>query len=272
MKINTMNIVKFKSLAAWIHGTGECILFLHGIPGSSLIWEAVVDRLNSGYQVIIPDLIGFGMSKRAKSIDELWTDSQADAILSLLDEQGIKKFHVVAHDFGGPVVSALYTKASERFNSLTLISSNLFGDTPVPLPLSLVLSPIIGGLMSHLLFSSASLAMMVKTGMGNPKPEKIDTKKYVGDKHQVEAIRIIFSSALRELASRYLPVTKALKNISVKSQVLWGDKDPFFTVDQGLKSAVLLGTSRFICLKGAGHFLPEERPEEVTKAIQELIN
>lgn len=49
-------------------GTGESVLFLHGVfPGaSSFEWSKVYPYFASHYQVLVPDLIGFGESQRPR--------------------------------------------------------------------------------------------------------------------------------------------------------------------------------------------------------------
>jgi pimeloyl-ACP methyl ester carboxylesterase len=266
-KITTKNGLQ---IAARVTGEGEDVLLLHGIPGSAAVWESVTEELGKTHRVIAPDLIGFGRSSRTGRIEDLWTGNQADCLIELLDTLGTDEVHVVGHDYGGPVAAALYDRMADRFRSLILASTNTFGDTPVPFPLSGVLWLGIGGLWERLLFSRPSLAMMVKSGTGIPKPEHLDLEPYLGDRGQVRSIRIIFATALRELSERYEPVTGTLSRCTVPAAVLWGDRDPFFSIEQGQRTAALINKARFIRLEGAGHFLPEERPKEIIEAVRSM--
>jgi pimeloyl-ACP methyl ester carboxylesterase len=52
--------------------------------------------------------------------------------------------------------------------------------------------------------------------------------------------------------------------------VLWGDRDPFFPVAVGERTARALGTVLRV-LPGCGHFVPEERPDEVAASLRDVI-
>lgn len=258
-----------KSMAINIFGSGEPYLLLHGIPGSSQTWIKSAKILaEQGFKVIVPDLLGFGLSSKSDKIDELWVDAQADMLISAIEKMEIKTMHLAGHDYGGPIAITLYKRIPERINSLVLLSTNTFTDTPLPIPLSFIIIPYIGSLWSKFMFSKMSLKMMLKQGVGLPKI-KIDEKSALGDGDQIKAIATIFSHALTELKSRYRSVEDMLCKIEIPTLVIWGTKDPFFSVSQGKRTADAIKNSKFVLLDNAGHFLPEERPEEVAKLLSE---
>lgn len=50
-------------------GSGPSVLLLHGIPGSAASWQPVATRLPGTFDVIVPDLLGFGDSSRPRSLE-----------------------------------------------------------------------------------------------------------------------------------------------------------------------------------------------------------
>ena len=176
---------------------------------------------------------------------------------------------MVAHDFGGPVAAHLLALAPSRVSALALFATNAFPDTPVPFPLSLVRVPLLGPLAARMLFSRRSLAMMVRRGVGDPGT-RLDVDTYLGSKHQRAAIASVFEMSLRRLGELYAPVERALATACVPALVGWGDRDPFFPVAIGRRTAELLPEARFRLYQGAGHFLPDERPDELTADVLAL--
>lgn len=251
-------------------GDRGTVVLVHGIPGAARAWQKVAAALPDGIEVIVPDLIGFGdsVSPKTATIDTLGPGPQAWALESLLDETGVRDAVLVGHDFGGPISILLAERRPDLVSRLFVLAANTFPDTPIPFPLSLTTLPIIGGLAARAIFSRASLAMMLRKGVGAGPPPDVAT--YIGDRHQQRAIATIFSGALSQLRELYAPVETALRELDVPVVVGWGDKDPFFTLTHGQRTA---DTARgeFRVFAGAGHFLPHERHEEVAREIEKLL-
>jgi pimeloyl-ACP methyl ester carboxylesterase len=248
-------------------GSGPALVLIHGIPGQALAWARVQAELEAAFDVVVPDLIGFGDSERPPkpTIDNVGPDAQATRIAELLDELAVPRANLVGHDFGAPVAVLLAAKRPDLVAGLTLLAGNTFPDTPVPFPLSLTTVPVTGGVFSRLLFSAPSLRLMLRkgTGAGTAPP---NAHVYLGDRRQCRTIATIFSGALTRLAELYDPVAAALEDIEVPVLVGWGDRDPFFRLEQGERTAAAVGTPLRV-FPGAGHFLPHERPAEVAGEI-----
>jgi pimeloyl-ACP methyl ester carboxylesterase len=246
-------------------------LLIHGIPGSAATWAPVADRLRDQHTVLAPDLIGFNGDPLPDNPEMLLAHSQAHRLLSLLDRVGAGRVVVAGHDFGGPVAAHLLAAAPERVEALGLFATNAFPDTPIPFPLSMVTLPVIGPLAGGVLFSRPSLAMMVRRGVGQPRI-RLAGDRYLGDRRRQDAIATIFSQSLRRLGELYGPVEAALATVTVPAVVGWGDRDPFFPIAVGKRTAALVPNARFRCYPGAGHFLPEERPADVAADLLALAD
>ena len=251
-------------------GSGSPVVLLHGIPGQGRAWDHVQAALEGRFDVIVPDLIGFGDSDRPSTptIDNVGPAAQASHIAMLLDELDVRQATVVGHDFGAPVTALLAAERPDLVAAVSLLAGNTFPNTPIPFPLSLTTAPIIGGLFSRLLFSAPSLALMLRQGTGTGAAPP-DAHLYLGDRGQRRTIATIFSGALTRLADLYTPVESALRGLEVPVLVGWGDHDPFFPLSEGERTAAAAG-ARLHIFSGAGHFLPHERPDEVAREIANL--
>lgn len=232
------------------------IVLLHGVPGSASIWDGVVERLALHYDVVVPDLLGFGRSPRPGA---LHPETHAAALGDALEREKIEHAAVVGHDFGGPIALSLYRQRPRLFTSLALMATNAFPDTPIPFPLNTVNLPIVGDLMARVLFSSPALKQLVHRNGGTD----------VGD---VDSVRRIFTHTLRNLDKVFSDYPATLAEVTVPAMVLWGGNDPFFAVSQAERTASLLPDVDFRILRGAGHFLPSERPGDVADALMALVS
>lgn len=245
---------------------GPDVVLIHGVPGSAGVWTPVAEQLARDHRVHVPDLLGFGASARPDTAGELWADEQAKGLADSLDDAGVKRALVAGHDFGGPVALELARQRPDLVDALGLFAANVFPDTPIPLPIRAVTWPVVGRLAGGLLFTRPSLALMLKQGSSRP----LDTKVYLGDAAQTRAIGTIFGYALRKLADLYVPAEATLRRVEVPVVVGWGDKDPFFPLEQGERTAAAARASRLAVYQGAGHFLPSERPKELARDIRAL--
>lgn len=247
------------------------MLLLHGIPGCRASWGPVAARLGGHCTTVVPDLLGFGDSPRPRDLPAIHAVGQARTLADTLDHLDIRPDAVIGHDFGGPVALALAGSRPDLVPALGLVSANVFADTPVPFPLSLINAPIVGRLLAPLLFSRPSLRLMLRQGAGT-KGLHIDAASAIGNRAQSTAIRTIFEGSLRNLDRLYSPLEASLRQLAVPAFVCWGDADPFFSVAQGKRTADALAGSSFHLLAGGGHFLPEERPDELAALILNLVN
>ncbi len=97
-------------------GRGEPLILLHGWPEFWLTWEPVMQILADRYQVIAPDLRGFGNSSKPPGP---WgaADHAAD-MLAVIQALGLQSVGVVGHDVGGAVMQAMARAAPTRFAGL----------------------------------------------------------------------------------------------------------------------------------------------------------
>jgi pimeloyl-ACP methyl ester carboxylesterase len=249
-------------------GTGPTIVLVHGIPGSARCWERVIGQLTDAH-VIAPDLLGFGESSRSGDKVELHAENQARLLAAVLDEIEVNNAVFVGHDFGGPIALELTRHRPDLVSGLVLAATNSFGDTPIPMPLRLILLPWIGPILERLLLSRTSQRMMLRQGVG-PNAPRLDPATYLGDRSQSRATRLIFGHSLRNLATLYEPLAATLGSVHVPTLVIWGDSDPFFDVETGRRTAGAIGGARFELLADAGHFLPAERPVEFAALVASL--
>ena len=104
-------------VAYWEGGNpdGEAILWIHGFGGDSMwAWVRNIPAFTEDYRIIAPDLLWFGDSYGGVNLD-----SQVDAMLTVLEAEGVERTHVVALSYGGFV--GLKMMPSDVVESLVLV-------------------------------------------------------------------------------------------------------------------------------------------------------
>lgn len=257
MKIHTMG----RRIAAdHYRGVGIPILLLHGIPGDRGTWTEVASFLSEqGRTVIVPDLVGFGGS--SDSNIPLHAREQATLLKAMLTRMGHHRAHIVGFDFGGPTAVHLSALLGADAASIVIANTNVFPDTPVPLPLRIARVPYLGAIAFRILFSRLGLAAMWFAAVRESRALTLETFRLtLRSDSTVRSTRLIFLESLRNLPELYAPVQQLLESNRVPALVVWSDRDPFFPIEVGERTARAARSP--ICVLSCGHFSPQERPLE----------
>jgi pimeloyl-ACP methyl ester carboxylesterase len=105
------------------------VVLLHGWPSTWYEWRHVMPLLAARFRVIAPDLRGLGDSSRPAAGYDKKTVA-ADLWQLLSGTLGLSRWHLVGHDWGGPVAFALAAAHPEAIRTLTIVDVTLPGIGP----------------------------------------------------------------------------------------------------------------------------------------------
>jgi pimeloyl-ACP methyl ester carboxylesterase len=242
-----------------VKGTGPALVLIHGGQMDSRMWDDQFAVLATQFSVIRYDVRGYGGSFQP---DRLYSD--ADDLAALLDYLKVKSAHVVGLSLGGRVAIDFALAHPGRVKSLTLAGPGLAGYEPPNA-------------------EEADLRMwnLVKAARDDG-PDRV-TELWLRDPFMVPAMeqpRLApqLKKLARENAHCWLrnPVlqrspkplaAKRLNEIKVPTLLILGDRDvpqakaTVETLEKGISG------SKKVVIKGAGHIVNMERPEEFNEAL-----
>jgi pimeloyl-ACP methyl ester carboxylesterase len=97
------------------------ILFLHGLPSSSRMFEPLFSRLRDSYHLVAPDYVGFGHSDAPTPKKFAYTFDHLAAVVGRFTEAvGLSRYTLYMQDYGGPVGFRLAMTHPERLQSLII--------------------------------------------------------------------------------------------------------------------------------------------------------
>ena len=106
-----------------VTGAGRPVILLHGFPDSGRLWRHQVPVLaNAGFQLIVPDLRGYGRSDKPEAVESYRLRVMTADILAVLAELGIGRAHVVSHDWGASLAWTLATLSPGNVDHLVVLS------------------------------------------------------------------------------------------------------------------------------------------------------
>lgn len=113
----------FTCRVAGLDNTGGTVLLLHGFPETSKMWSKLLPFLSSkNYRVIAPDQRGYSKGARPLKVKDYAAHKLAQDIIDIADSFGVKKFHLVGHDWGSGIGWYISAFNKNRILSLSALA------------------------------------------------------------------------------------------------------------------------------------------------------
>ena len=256
-----------------VGGKGPALLLIHGWPETWYEWRKMMPALARHHTVIAPDLRGFGDSSLEPSgYDKKTLASDMHALLMKL---GHPTADVVGHDWGGPVAYAYAAQYPKAVRKLVMVEGAPFG------PWMETIEPI---WFFHFLRLPGGYAEKLITG------REREFLRYFYDNREMNVVRA-FDEPVIDVYSRayarpgrmgpsyglYRSIDQdVLDNIAfsrtklvIPVLAIGAQKGSGELVSKSARAVAESVTS--ILFKSTGHFIPEERPDELTNVIEAFL-
>ena len=246
-------------------GQGPPLLLVHGIPSSSYLWRDVIDRLSATFDVLAPDLLGYGDSDKRMDVD-LSIAAQARYLVAFMESIGVHQAAVAGHDIGGGVAQLMAVDEPQRVARLILIDSVVDNNWPVA-DIARLKEPAWDHIMVNIDLRKG-LRKGLEAGIvseGRVTDELVDewTRPFQDIGGRRAYLRAARSLNNRDLTSR----SNHIAEVDTPTLILWGANDKFLeprwaeTLQHKLRDATIE------IIDPGGHFLPLDRPDAVAEAI-----
>jgi len=244
-----------------IAGQGPVILILHGWGSSSDSWTQVQQLLaEKGYQVVVPDLPGFGKTDAPKEIwgvEEYAKFAKQFADLLISDINKSQKFVLAGHSFGGQTAIQFATIYPEKLDQLVLIAAAGVRRTP--------------GVLKKLVMGTAKIASFLLYLV--PSQELRNNIKHA----MYMAIRrsdyVRTQGIMRDVFKKVITqdLTAKFSKISIPTLIIWGDKDELTPVQDAYLMDELIPNSKLEIIEGGKHALNFQMPEKLSKILYDFL-
>ena len=258
--------------------SGQAILMVHGIPTNARLWRHVQGHLEDRYQTYAMDMIGYGQSDMPLEELKYTFANQAEAIKGVIDGLGLKgKVILVGHDHGGGVSQVFASKYCEYISRLVLINCVAFDYWPV-LEVE-AFNGLVGAddatLQMAMGQAAAGFAGLLRTGSYDKIAFTDQNVKQNYLCHWARGPGLTGFKSLVKVCSE--PSNEETLNvdhskITCPTMVCWALHDAWMPVESGRRlKAAIKGPTRFQIIERAGHYVPEDRPDEVANLIDDFI-
>jgi len=250
-----------------VYGEGQVVVLLHAFPCSGTMWAPQAGALASaGFQVLVPDLPGFGES--VLRADAPGLDPVAADVRSMLADRGIEGAMIGGVSLGGYVAMTLARTHPDVIQALVLCDTKATADSEAardnrerlarlaeatPADTARILEQaVLPGLLGETSFATRPDVVSTVTGwLGEATPAAVAWYQ-------------------RAMAGRP-DSTAALQELDVPALIVWGEQDALSSrAEQDIMLSSLAG-ARLAVVEDAGHLANVERPDVVSGALVEFV-
>lgn len=255
-------------------GRGETVLCLHGEPSWSFLYRRMIPILARRARVVAPDLFGFGKSDKFTEPDDYSYRMHRDAVLGLLDALRLEAITLVCQDWGGLIGLQLAGQFPDRFARLVIMNTALptgeeqvgpgflawreYATTTPDLP--------IGPLFGRSIVSESRRTPDILAGYEAPYPDR----RY---KEGAQVFpRLVPIAPDDPGAAENREAWKTLERWSKPCLLMFADKDPVLGIAAGrVFERRMPQAGPMVVIEEAGHFLQEDKGEEIAQKIVEWM-
>ncbi len=257
----------------------DTILLIHGFPTSSWDWAPMWQALSSRYHLVAMDMLGFGYSDKPNphtySIHE-----QADIVEALIETLGLKRFHVLAHDYGDTVGQELLARQNAGrgkgdWCSVCFLNGGLFPETHQALLIQkLLLSPL-GPLINRLTTRRRFDVSVSRVFGAETQPSQFELDGFWALINHNQG-RHIFHNLITYMSDRKTHRERwvtALKEACVPLGLINGSVDPVSGAHMIAHYKNIVGEPDYLAeLPAIGHYPQVEAPEDVVRYYLEFLD
>jgi len=256
-------------------GSGEPIVFVHGVLVNGDLWRGVVDQLSDRYRCITPDWpLGAHPEPMNRDAD-LTTPGLAHLVAEFLAALSLDRVTLVGNDTGGAICQLVVTRHPERIGRLVLTSCDAYEVYP-PKPFGFLRwigrVPAATAIAAHSVRLRPLRRLPLTFGWvtSKPLPREI-SDSYVTSGYRAD-IRYDTRKVLNGITNRdTLEAARHFANFTKPVLVAWADSDKLFPSDLADRLAAAFPDARRETIEGSRTFVGEDQPQQLARMIDDFI-
>ena len=254
------------------------VLLLHGFPSASHMFRDLIPELASRYQVVAPDLPGFGMTEQPSRETFSYTfENIAEVVGRFTEVLGLNKFALYVFDYGAPIGFRLAVKHPERISAIVSQNGNTYleGVSEAFAPVQAYWNDPSQANRDALrgFLAPRTTLFQYMHGVSNPdlvSPDGRNLDDFYLARPGNDEIQLDLLGDYKTNVAMYGVIQAYLRDRRPPVLAIWGKNDPFFIPPgaEAFKRDVPSAEIRFV---DSGHFALETHAKEIGAVMREFL-
>ena len=242
---------------------GEAVVFVHGNPDAGSDWMPLMTRVADFATVVAPDLPGFGGADERRDRDYT-VYSYARFLDGVIRQLGLRRIHLVAHDFGGPFAAAWAADHPGNVASVTFLNTGVLLGYRWHRMARIWRTPILGELSMRTLDRRLAARELARVNPGlSARWADTIAGHLVPPKTRRAVLRLYRSTRVGDSAQ----MAARLREHDHDALVVFGDADAYIPVEQARRQVEVFPRAEIHLLPGVGHWCWLEATDDVADLV-----
>jgi len=258
-------------------GAGEPLVLLHGLPQNWWCWHKVIPGLaRDGFRVLAVDLRGYGWSERPR--DGYEKVNFAEDVVALLDVLGLDRVRLMGHDWGamtGFIACIQNPDRFDRFVALGIPHPLRDPDARAALGLwrlyyqAILATPLLGAAIVSRV--PGLVPFVIRSGSERRDAFTDRDMQIYSDTIDPHTTTQTYRSFLLRELGPLIGGRWRRKRLTVPTRLMSGAGDPVARPETQTGYEKYADDMDNEVLRGVGHFVPEEAPDDVLRLARGFL-
>ncbi len=257
-------------------GSGDPVLFVHGLLVNGRLWDGVAERLAAGNRCIVPDWPMGSAPIAMKPDADLAPPAMAELVAEFIDELGLESPTIVGNDSGGAVSQMLAVRYPDKVGRMVLTNCDMYDNFPPSLFTYLMLAARIPGAITAL-----SQSLRFKPMRRTPIAYGALTKSRLSDELLDAWVRPgLEDKGVRRDGGKFIRGARDEQTIEAAEKLAgfeaptlfpWAPEDRWFRIEHAERLAATMADARVVRIADAKTFVSIDQPEALAREMSSFL-
>ena len=247
-------------------GTGKPLILSHGFAGSIYTWRDLIPLLADHYTVYAYDVLGFGLSDKPSDGDYSM-EAHGDSLIGFMDALNLSTASLIGHSMGGVIIGYAALAAPSRVDKLVMIEPGFYTDK-TPAFLQYMYFPLNRIMARQFYTRSMTERFLLASFYNKSKVTEEVVDAYMIPTRTPNVLDAMAHMMVTVSGQKHEGVSERIMRPTL---IVWGEREPGVLAGAAARLTGEIQGSTLTPVEECGHYVQEEKPQELAKVIRDFL-